>query len=62
MLFLPDGTLLVSTYGEPMQQAQDRMGLVGKILRYNADGTIDRSFGTRQWARLLGAGPTVVGG
>ena len=42
MLFLPDGTLLVSTYGEPMQQAQDKMGLAGKILRYNADGTIPK--------------------
>jgi aldose sugar dehydrogenase len=42
MLFLPDGTLLVSTYGEPMQQAQDKMGFAGKILRYNADGTIPK--------------------
>jgi glucose/arabinose dehydrogenase len=42
MLFLPDGTLLVSTYGEPQQQAQDKMGLAGKILRYNADGTIPK--------------------
>jgi glucose/arabinose dehydrogenase len=42
MLFLPDGTLLVSTFGEPQQQAQDKMGLAGKILRYNADGTIPK--------------------
>jgi glucose/arabinose dehydrogenase len=42
LLFLPDGTLLVSTWGEPQQMAQDRMGLSGKILRYNADGTIPR--------------------
>jgi len=42
MLFLPDGTLLVSTYGEPQQMAQDKMGLTGKILRYNADGTIPK--------------------
>jgi glucose/arabinose dehydrogenase len=42
MLFLPDGTLLVSTFGEPQQLAQDKMGLAGKILRYNADGTIPK--------------------
>ncbi len=42
LLFLPDGTLLVSTWGEPGQMAQDKMGLSGKILRYNADGTIPR--------------------
>ena len=42
MLFLPDGTLLVSTWGEPGQMAQDKMGLSGKILRYNDDGTIPR--------------------
>ena len=42
MLFLPDGTVLVSTYGEPQQQAQDKMGFAGKILRYNADGTIPK--------------------
>jgi glucose/arabinose dehydrogenase len=42
MLFLPDGTLLVSTFGEPQQQAQDKMGFAGKILRYNADGTIPK--------------------
>src|SRR5678815_4632625 len=42
MLCLPDGTLLVSTYGEPQQMAQDKMGLSGKILRYNADGTIPK--------------------
>ena len=42
MLFLPDGTLLVSTWGEPGQMAQDKMGLSGKILRYNADGTIPK--------------------
>ena len=42
MLFLPDGTLLVSTYGEPQQQAQDKMGFAGKILRYNADGSIPK--------------------
>jgi glucose/arabinose dehydrogenase len=42
MLFLPDGTLLVSTYGEPQQMAQDKMGLSGKTLRYNADGTIPK--------------------
>jgi aldose sugar dehydrogenase len=42
LLFLPDGTLLVSTWGEPGQMAQDTMGLSGKILRYNDDGTIPR--------------------
>jgi glucose/arabinose dehydrogenase len=42
MLFLPDGTLLVSTWGEPGQMAQDKMGLSGKILRYNPDGTIPK--------------------
>ena len=42
MLFLPDGTLLVSTWGEPGQMAQDKMGLSGKILRYNADGSIPK--------------------
>ena len=42
MLFLPDGTLLVSTWGEPGQVAQDKMGLSGKILRYNPDGTIPK--------------------
>jgi aldose sugar dehydrogenase len=42
MLFLPDGTLLVSTWGEPEPMAQDKMGLSGKILRYNDDGTIPR--------------------
>jgi glucose/arabinose dehydrogenase len=42
MLFLPDGTLLVSTWGEPQQMAQDKMGLSGKILRYNPDGTIPK--------------------
>ncbi|MBN1240881.1 MAG: PQQ-dependent sugar dehydrogenase [Gammaproteobacteria bacterium] len=40
LLFLPDGTLLVSTWGEPGDMAQDKMGLSGKILRYNDDGTI----------------------
>lgn len=40
LLFLPDGTLLVSTWGEPGDMAQDPMGLSGKILRYNEDGTI----------------------
>lgn len=40
LLFLPDGTLLVSTWGEPGDMAQDTMGLSGKILRYNDDGTI----------------------
>lgn len=40
LLFLPDGTLLVSTWGEPGDMAQDTMGLSGKILRYNEDGTI----------------------
>lgn len=40
LLFLPDGTLLVSTWGEPDDMAQDKMGLSGKILRYNDDGTI----------------------
>ena len=40
MLFLPDGTLLVSTWGEPEPMAQNTMGLSGKILRYNDDGTI----------------------
>ena len=42
LLFLPDGTLLVSTWGEPQQMAQDKTGLSGKILRYNDDGTIPR--------------------
>ena len=42
MLFLPDGTLLVSTWGEPGQMAQDKMGLSGKILRYNPDGSIPK--------------------
>jgi glucose/arabinose dehydrogenase len=42
MLFLPDGTLLVSTWGEPEPMAQNKMGLSGKILRYNDDGTIPR--------------------
>jgi glucose/arabinose dehydrogenase len=40
MLFLPDGTLLVSTWGEPEPMAQDTTGLSGKILRYNDDGSI----------------------
>jgi glucose/arabinose dehydrogenase len=41
LLFLPtDGTLLVSTWGEPEPMAQNTMGLSGKILRYNDDGTI----------------------
>jgi len=40
LLFLPDGTLLVSTWGDPGQMAQDTMGLSGKILRYKDDGTI----------------------
>ncbi len=42
MLFLPDGTLLVSTWGETGNVAQDKMGLSGKILRYNPDGTIPK--------------------
>ncbi len=40
LLFLPDGTLLVSTWGEPGNVAQDPMSLAGKILRYNDDGSI----------------------
>ena len=40
LLFLPDGTLLVSTWGEPGDMAQNRMGLSGKILRYTDDGQI----------------------
>ena len=40
MLFLPDGTLLVSTWGEPEPMAQDKMGLSGKILRYTDEGQI----------------------
>jgi glucose/arabinose dehydrogenase len=40
LLFLPDGTLLVSTWGEPGDMAQDTNGLSGKILRYNDDGSI----------------------
>jgi glucose/arabinose dehydrogenase len=40
LLFLPDGTLLVSTWGEPGNMAQNTMGLSGKILRYNDDGSI----------------------
>ncbi len=39
-MFLPDGTLLVSTWGEPGEMAQNKMGLSGKILRYNDDGSI----------------------
>jgi glucose/arabinose dehydrogenase len=42
LLFLPDGTLLVSTWGETGSVAQDKMGLSGKILRYNQDGTIPK--------------------
>jgi glucose/arabinose dehydrogenase len=42
MLFLPDGSLLVSTWGDPGQMAQDKMGLSGKILRYTPDGTIPK--------------------
>src|SRR5262245_27596444 len=42
MLFLPDGTLLVSTWGETGQVAQNTMGLSGKILRYNPDGTMPK--------------------
>jgi glucose/arabinose dehydrogenase len=42
LLFLPDGTLLVSTWGEPEPMAQNKMGLSGKILRYNDDGSIPR--------------------
>src|SRR5690606_10183791 len=42
LLFMKDGTLLVSTWGEPGEMAQDTMGLSGKILRYNDDGTIPR--------------------
>jgi glucose/arabinose dehydrogenase len=42
LLFLPDGTLLVSTWGETGQVAQDKMGLSGKILRYNPDGSIPK--------------------
>jgi glucose/arabinose dehydrogenase len=40
LLFLPDGTLLVSTWGDPGDMAQDKMGLSGKILRYTDDGRI----------------------
>jgi glucose/arabinose dehydrogenase len=40
LLFLPDGTLLVSTWGDPGEMAQDKMGLSGKILRYTDDGRI----------------------
>jgi glucose/arabinose dehydrogenase len=40
LLFLPDGSLLVSTWGEPEPMAQNTMGLSGKILRYNDDGSI----------------------
>jgi glucose/arabinose dehydrogenase len=40
MLFLPDRTLLVSTWGEPGEMAQDTAGLSGKILRYNDDGSV----------------------
>jgi len=40
MMFLPDGTLLVSTWGEPGEMAQDTNGLSGKILRYNDDGSV----------------------
>ena len=42
LLFMKDGTLLVSTWGEPGEMAQDTMGLSGKILRYNDDGTIPK--------------------
>ncbi len=40
LLFMQDGTLLVSTWGEPEPMAQNTMGLSGKILRYNDDGSI----------------------
>jgi len=40
LLFLPDGTLLVGTWGEPGEMAQNKMGLSGKILRYDEDGGI----------------------
>jgi len=40
LLFMKDGTLLVSTWGEPEPMAQDTMGLSGKILRYTDDGAI----------------------
>jgi glucose/arabinose dehydrogenase len=40
LLFLPDGTLLVGTWGEPGNMAQEKQGLSGKILRYTDDGDI----------------------
>ncbi len=40
MLFTPDGKLHVSVYGEPGDMAQDTMGLSGKTLRLNDDGTV----------------------
>jgi glucose/arabinose dehydrogenase len=40
MLFAPDGKLHVSVYGEPNEMAQDTMGLSGKTLRLNDDGTV----------------------
>jgi glucose/arabinose dehydrogenase len=40
LLFLPDGTLLVGTWGEPEPMAQDKLGLSGKILRYTEDGEV----------------------
>ena len=40
MLFLPDGTLLVSGYGAGGEFSQDPGSLAGKILRINDDGTV----------------------
>ncbi len=53
LLFLPDGTLLVSTWGEPGEMAQDPLGLSGKILRYNDDGSVpsDNPFVAREGYR-----------
>ncbi len=40
MLFLPDGTLLVSGYGASGEFSQDPGSLAGKILRINDDGSV----------------------
>jgi aldose sugar dehydrogenase len=40
MLFAPDGKLHVSVFGEPREMAQDTMGLSGKTLRLNDDGSV----------------------
>jgi glucose/arabinose dehydrogenase len=53
MLFAPDGKLHVSVYGEPREMAQDPLGLSGKTLRLNDDGSVpaDNPFVGRQGYR-----------